>query len=195
MSKHRKVEHGVGGINLGLIVTPMLDMAFQILSFFIMTYHPSALEGHIPGSLVPPSENATRGKETIASMETPASVPEDLLNEELNQAVQVKLKAVPKGGSVPNSNRREGQLTQILIKQPSDASYQTIADVDSEIDQAVSILEKQLKSMPADTKTNIKIEGDGDLRQAYVMMAYDVCKKAGFSKVHFVPPPLLREQK
>ena len=30
-----------------LPITPMLDMAFQLLTFFIMTYRPSALEGHM----------------------------------------------------------------------------------------------------------------------------------------------------
>src|SRR5438477_9504059 len=32
-------------------ITPMLDMAFQLLMFFILTYHPSALEGHMDLSL------------------------------------------------------------------------------------------------------------------------------------------------
>ncbi len=44
-------ERAATGVNLGLIVTPMLDMSFQILAFFIMTYHPSALEGQVTGSL------------------------------------------------------------------------------------------------------------------------------------------------
>ncbi len=42
------------GVNLGIVITPMLDMSFQLLAFFIMTYHPSALEAHIDGKLLPP---------------------------------------------------------------------------------------------------------------------------------------------
>ena len=59
---HRRSVAGAGsvGVQLSLIVTPMLDMSFQILAFFIMTYHPSALEGHIPGSLVPPESVAKK---------------------------------------------------------------------------------------------------------------------------------------
>src|SRR5947207_2085199 len=30
-----------------LPITPMLDMAFQLLTFFLFTYHPSALEGQM----------------------------------------------------------------------------------------------------------------------------------------------------
>lgn len=34
-------------------ITPMLDMAFQILAFFIMTYNPMPLEGQFAMSLLP----------------------------------------------------------------------------------------------------------------------------------------------
>ena len=32
------------GVNLGLIITPMLDMAFQLMAFFIMTFQPLSEE-------------------------------------------------------------------------------------------------------------------------------------------------------
>lgn len=195
MKRHLK-DHS-GGVNLGVIITPFLDMAFQILSFFIMTYHPSALEGHIPGSLVPPENVAKKSKDSnVNQMDLNQSVPEDLLNEELNQAIQVKVKALGKGQTdEKDKTRREGQLTQILLKQPTDATYQVVADTDNEIKEAVKLLEKQLKQVQGADKGNIKIEGDGELRQAYVMMVYDACKKAGFTKIHFVPPPLSRPEK
>ncbi len=34
-------------------VTPMLDMAFQLLTFFILTYHPMPVEGQFAMSLLP----------------------------------------------------------------------------------------------------------------------------------------------
>src|ERR1700730_256299 len=40
--RRRKTEEGPGP---ELPVTPMLDMAFQLLAFFIMVYNPSDLEG------------------------------------------------------------------------------------------------------------------------------------------------------
>ena len=55
-------ETGEEGVNLGIIITPMLDMAFQVLAFFIMTYHPSALEGHFDINMLPPI-GASAGKE------------------------------------------------------------------------------------------------------------------------------------
>jgi biopolymer transport protein ExbD len=182
-------DHGGGGVNLGLIITPMLDMAFQILSFFIMTYHPSALEGHIPGNLAPPENIAKKSKDkNVATPEVQESVPEEFLSEDLAVAVQVKVKSAPKEGE---KDRRPGQLTQIQVKQATDTNFQVVADVDSEIPQALSLLEKHLKGLGAE-KGNIKIEGDGDLKQMYVMMVYDACKRAGYNKVHFVPPAMLR---
>src|SRR5437660_1202894 len=83
-------------LNLGLIITPMLDMSFQILAFFIMTYHPSALEGHIPGSLVPPDNFAKTSKDnkTEITPDQPLSVPEEDLLPELQEAITVKAKAI-----------------------------------------------------------------------------------------------------
>ena len=36
-------------------ITPMLDMAFQLLTFFILTYHPSPSEGQFSMNLLPPA--------------------------------------------------------------------------------------------------------------------------------------------
>lgn len=35
-------------------ITPMLDMAFQLLTFFVLTYHPAPVEGQFAMSLLPP---------------------------------------------------------------------------------------------------------------------------------------------
>jgi biopolymer transport protein ExbD len=43
-SKHQEVE---------VQITPMLDMAFQLLTFFILTYHPSPIEGQFAMNLLP----------------------------------------------------------------------------------------------------------------------------------------------
>ena len=34
-------------------ITPMLDMAFQLLTFFILTYHPMPVEGQFVMNLLP----------------------------------------------------------------------------------------------------------------------------------------------
>src|SRR5438552_16226597 len=93
MSKKHKIVHGAGGVNLGLIITPMLDMSFQILSFFIMTYHPSALEAHVNGKLVPPSKPLIHGKQNVPQDDPLLSVQDP----ELEATLQVFVEAIPKG--------------------------------------------------------------------------------------------------
>ncbi len=195
MSGKKKSSGGATGVNLGMIITPMLDMSFQILAFFIMTYNPSALEGHIPGSLVPPDNIAKKGAENSAASnpeENPISVPEEDLDPSLNEAILVKIKSIVKGQEV--GSRLEGHPSQVFVKQSTETTPQMLADVDVEFDVALKRLDgrlKELLSKGLTKKADLKIEADNDLRQLYVMQIYDTCKKAGFDKIHFVPPAVL----
>src|SRR6516164_148323 len=58
MFHRRKAEPGP---EVELPITPMLDMAFQLLAFFILTYHPSALEGQV--ALAQPAAGQARAKD------------------------------------------------------------------------------------------------------------------------------------
>jgi biopolymer transport protein ExbD len=51
--RRRKNTTEEGGVDLGIIITPMLDMAFQLLAFFIITFHPATSEAAIDGTLLP----------------------------------------------------------------------------------------------------------------------------------------------
>ena len=68
-------------VDVDLPITPMLDLAFQVLLFFILTYQPSSLEGQVEMSLpdlaqakaakpenVKPSSSATRVCSTASCM-------------------------------------------------------------------------------------------------------------------------------
>ena len=181
---------------LALIITPMLDMSFQILSFFIMTYHPSALEGHINGSLVPPTKTLVHGKESNKPEENllPDTEPE------LEASIVVMVKAVPKGGP-PERERTDGQPTTIYIKGKEEAEASVVADdTDLKIEDSVHKLKDRLKSVlnsggnAAALKGNIRLDCSGDLKQQYVMQIFDACKQAGFQNVAFVAPPPERKK-
>jgi biopolymer transport protein ExbD len=182
MRKHKDV--GPGGVNLGLIITPMLDMSFQILSFFIMTYHPSALEGHIPGSLAPPAKVASTSKEN--NVEDVLSVPEDMMV--LEDALTVVVKV---DGADP------GKPGKVLLQRKTSPAPEELEDASRATWKVTrATLAKELKRLNVEgavEKSNIKIAADGDLMQQYVMEVYDVCKQSGFPKIHFVPPPLVRD--
>ena len=122
-----------------------------------------------------------------------AHVPEDLLDPSLNEAIMVQVKSVVKGQEI--GTRVEGSPSQIFVRTTLETEKTMIADVDVPLDQAMKKLESHLKDMvkKGSNKTNLKIAADGDLRQQYVMMVYDTCKRAGFEKLHFVPPPVFAD--
>ena len=65
MLKHTRHRQGTDHVEPDLPITPMLDMSFQLLAFFIMTFKPADTEGQIaltlpkdeggPSSTAPPS--------------------------------------------------------------------------------------------------------------------------------------------
>src|SRR5947199_8764108 len=111
--RHRRGHGGGGGggVALGLIVTPMLDMSFQLMAFFIMTYHPSALEGHIDGNLLPPTLVAENSKNAA-----PSDLPAVDEEPQLQDAVLVLVKAVAMGQT--EGQRTDGQPSRIMLKRP-----------------------------------------------------------------------------
>ncbi len=48
--RHRRKNSGAVKLN----VTAMLDMAFQLLAFFILTFRPAPIEGHLSLNMPPP---------------------------------------------------------------------------------------------------------------------------------------------
>ena len=52
MSRRRHRRKNSGAVKLN--VTAMLDMAFQLLAFFILTFRPAPIEGHLSLNMPPP---------------------------------------------------------------------------------------------------------------------------------------------
>jgi biopolymer transport protein ExbD len=181
--RHKRLRLGSasgGGVQLGLIVTPMLDMSFQLMAFFIMTYHPSALEGHIDGNLLPPTLVAAKSANPVP-MDLPAVDEEP----QLQDVLLVVVKAVVKGQS--EGKRDEGEPSRIMLKRPENPEPAIVADTDVSIADSLKKLTAELKR-EAGAKANIKIEADGDLKHQYLMEVYDACKRAGFRNIGFVAP-------
>jgi biopolymer transport protein ExbD len=177
----RSMKLGPAGVNLGLIITPMLDMSFQILAFFIMTYHPSALEGYLSGAR---AANVKSG----GTVQDPNPDNVVLGDDDLAETITVIVRT---GGAMP------GKPDKLLVKRPADAVAQQIADANNTWEHAKRELERELKQYRKDAgteATNLRIEADGKLRQQFVIDVYDVCKNAGFAKIHFVPPPRTGEK-
>ena len=183
--RHRRgrIISAKGGVALGLIITPMLDMSFQLMAFFIMNYHPSALEGHIDGNLLPPTQIATTGPQSADPV--PKDLPATDEEPQLQDVLLVVVKSVAKGQT--EGRRFDGEPSRIMLKRPENPVAVTVSDTDSTLPEGLAKLTSELKKETGN-KANIKIEADGDLKHRFLMEVYDACKRAGYQNISFVAP-------
>lgn len=149
-------------IDVDLPITPMLDLAFQVLLFFILTYHPSALEGQVEMSLpdlaqakAAKPENVKQERSATGELELPAEVTVQLF--------------------VRRDGQRDGSLGRIVIQEKQ--GNKPIADKNA--------LEKYLKEIRPNlaNKHDIRLAGDSDLKNGITMEIMDVCTRAGFTNI------------
>lgn len=70
MSQHKKKAKPAEEVSIP--ITPMLDMAFQLLTFFILTYHPTPAEGQFSMNLMAAAPATDfRAQETANETATP----------------------------------------------------------------------------------------------------------------------------
>jgi biopolymer transport protein ExbD len=167
MTIRRKTE---AGPEPNLPVTPMLDMAFQLLAFFVMTYHPSDLEGQMELSLPSEAISQAQDKEDI---KTDAQVDKD---QELKLAANITVIV-----RTQRDNVNTGLISGIALQ--DDAGTSPVDTLDK--------LREELKSRHAtvENKENIKIQADSKLKWEEVISVMDACQQAGFKNISFVPPP------
>jgi biopolymer transport protein ExbD len=190
----RKQEPEDPGIDLGIIITPMLDMAFQLLAFFIMTYNPPAREAVVDGSLLPPTNIAAIAK---AAANDKTVVPDPIKGPGLT----VLIKAVPPGKN-KNETLWPGQPKAIYLKKPQDEKPRLVATItqpgaqasDPPDDWAAALkaLADELalsRASPLEKSLPINLVGDRALRYGYFIAVQDAAKKAGFTTIGFAAPP------
>jgi biopolymer transport protein ExbD len=178
MAVKRRREESVD-VEINKVITPMLDMAFQIFAFFIVIYHPSQLEGqmllNLPDAALAKAakpEDAKPDQSMTGELELPAEI-----------SVIAKTKR-PDGGL-------DGSITQISVQERLGTKDVIKQDQGSKEVPNLDALRKYLQSV-RDTLSNqndIKIEAESGLRYEYVMEIMDVCTRAGFKNVGFAPPP------
>jgi biopolymer transport protein ExbD len=156
------------GVEVDMPIVPFLDMSFQILFFFIMNYHPSALEGQMDLSL--PAAGEARAQ-TIDQMD-PNNVPDTEIEMKSELTVMI---------GTPHDNINDGAISQISVK--GDQGETSVSSVEG--------LERYLKSVQKEltNKTDIKIQADSRLKYYFVVQVMDACVKAGYPNVGFAPPP------
>jgi biopolymer transport protein ExbD len=151
-----------------LPITPMLDMAFQLLAFFIFTYHPSDLEGQMELNL---PDKAEPKAETPIETPVPSDPDQD---PKIDADITIMLRTQHDG-------RLDGDISQIIIREgPEETTLLTPEEL-------LKDLTKRRERLT--NKETVKLQGDGRLKWSKIVEIMDVCRKAGFRDVGFAPPP------
>jgi len=168
MSRKRRAGDPV--LEPELPVTPMLDMAFQLLAFFVMTYHPSALEGQMELNL-PATGEAKAQDQSQVDLKAQSDIEMEIPSE-----VTVVVSTQPSGPA-------QGMISQIQVQQREGNT--TLGDLEA----LGAHLKKVQTAAGLKNKEDIKILADSRLKWAMVVQVVDTCQRAGFKGIGFGPPP------
>jgi biopolymer transport protein ExbD len=170
MARRRATD---AGVEFQLPITPMLDMTFQLLFFFIMTFNPQSMEGQLDFTL--PATGDYKSRDINMSEPKPSDteieLPTDL-------TVQVKSPEVGNKGDIGNIIVSSKE-TQHQVPTPPPGGHIT-----DELRKYLTRVHKDLTN-----KDDIKIEADSQLKYAKIVEVVDACMKSGFKRVGFAPPP------
>jgi biopolymer transport protein ExbD len=186
----RREKMGEGqGVDLGIIITPMLDMAFQLLAFFIMTYHPPAREAGLDGSLLPAAVAQVAGKKDTASSADPA----------VRTKLRVIVKAVPRlkeAGEPLQAGQPKTILLELpplrikeiaALKESGAHSGEAPADWGPALKALAEELAKSLQD-PQSKDLELSIDADRALHYGYVIAVREVAEASGYKKIGFNAP-------
>jgi biopolymer transport protein ExbD len=143
------------GVEVQIPVTPMLDMAFQLLIFFIFTYHPSEMEGQMEMAMAGGPGGPVNG-----AMDDPP------LDDVSGSAVVVRV------------HTQQGDEAGAIVY-----PIEINADVTHGVANSIGELETHLHQMRTTGlllgKTGATVELDRRLKWAFVVEVMDACKRSG----------------
>jgi biopolymer transport protein ExbD len=164
----RRQRPGDRPVDVTLPITPMLDMSFQLLAFFVMTFQSAnALEGQLDMYL-PKAGNpqAKRPDQVDLSKDSDAD-----LDQQADLAVVV--------------SSQRGDVEGLAIREKTKTT--PVENV-----KALKPALVKLRTELGGTQTAIKIEADSHLKYARLIDVMDACLGAGYRSVGFSPPPDLK---
>jgi biopolymer transport protein ExbD len=157
-------------IDIQLPITPMLDMSFQLLSFFVITFKAaSASEGQLEMYLPKAQEPRAKDPAQIdTSKETSA---------EADEAADV---------TVALTANSAGDLLAITIREKTEKAI-----AGPNVAEMCAALKEQLKKIRSagGNQNNIKIEPSAMLKYSRIVDVMDACLGAGYRQIGFAAPP------
>jgi biopolymer transport protein ExbD len=168
----RRRHQGTDFVEPDLPITPMLDMSFQLLAFFIMTFKPTPTEGQIAMSLPPPDQGGGGGPVTIG--------------EEKPTKWIIRVNAT-ESGQIASINLREGDSADTAGKDlgPDAKDLQTALRklFDTEKNR-IDAAKASGRNIPP---PKLLLELDDKLLQAFVVQLLDAGVQVGFTDIAPVP--------
>ena len=132
-------------INLALVITPMLDMAFQLLAFFILTYRPASLqEGYFAGELLKEDKKPKSGPQALPNLDDPDKKPK------LEKIIKVKVTSVREGftyTTLDKSKKVDGMPKEVEVISPLVAENKKYELVRIEEDKNLAVVGNQNTSV------------------------------------------------
>ncbi len=170
--RRNKTEPGLE-VDMGKIVTPFLDVSFQLLFFFMVFYKPSSMEGQMELSLPTQAEKQAKDMQDV----DPNVAPDRDLDPEFPPDLTVVVKTQHDGVN-------DGKISQVTVQEKSGSTDVTSLDWKKG-------LREHLKKVreTADNKDTIKVQADSGLKWGFVVEVMDECRKAEFRNVSFAEPP------
>ena len=167
---------GDAGPEPNVPVTPFLDMAFQLLAFFIMTYHPSALEGQMELALPSNQEKAAASPDQVALDAESHKDPDEDLKLPIELTVVIKTQ---------HDGVNDGAISGLSVQDQAGQK-----PINGSLPEMFKGLEAHLKTVREglNNKEGIKVQGDSRLKWKEVVKIMDICRDAGFPNVSFSPP-------
>ncbi len=212
MSRRRIPDAGLG-VNLSLIITPMLDMAFQLMAFFIMTFQPLSQEENLTGVLLPPPKEERKKekkKEEKKAPEKGVNKPKDgdptpMLEKDKEKPKEDEpkdkepdtkddplpkdlVRVIVEAIDNPPTAEAKGKLGRILLKFPEDATPQVVMDLDDRLDSGLKKVLKRLEGWSGKDGGKIQLEASPELRYGYFIQVQDMCRQAKYREMGFAKP-------
>jgi len=163
-------HHDQSEVQLNMVVTPMLDMSFQILFFFVFMYvlaPKNIMEGQMDFNLPAHGERKAHNQADVDPTR-----PSD------------KALALPANLTVIIKSDEIGNRSSIIVQSldGGEVALGTLMDLKR-------YLKQKLESAEIQNKEDIKIAAESKLKYQMVIEVMDTCLAAGFQKVGFNPPP------
>ncbi len=172
----RMLGHQPEGVNMP--ITPMLDMTFQLLFFFIVNYRPPTNEGEINYNLPAPDETAAS-----STIDEPKPSGDDSdLDLKTNADLTVLVRTQHDGIN-------DGIISEVRVREEhAGGSESTVQTPNGKLDELIAFLKKRRDDPLLGNKDDIFIQGDSRLKWSGMVSVMDACRKAGFPNVGFKEP-------